>query len=128
CSKPPLPRLCFRICSQRRCSAVPDPLLTRVPSLAVPPGDPIDYPAAARLLNAITSADPADDSPNDDAHNTEADLPQVPGYRVDRLLGVGGGGHVYLAYRAGSDMPVTLKALRAAASDATGAERAWREL
>lgn len=52
--------------------------------------------------------------------------PGVPGYIVDRLVGEGGGGRVYRAYREGSTRPVALKVMRRGGEQETA--RANREM
>jgi serine/threonine-protein kinase len=58
----------------------------------------------------------------------EADLPQVPGYRVEGVLGHGGVGVVYRAWHLGLQRPVALKMLLAGAqAPAADRERFRRE-
>jgi serine/threonine protein kinase len=51
-----------------------------------------------------------------------------PGYTLERMLGEGAGGVVWLARRAGSDRPVALKILKRPLGEGKSARWAWREL
>lgn len=95
-----------------------------------PPSDSasgrLSFAAAGRLLRS--SADEQETAPPCDSAS-DASLPgPPPGYRIERLLGAGGGGVVYLAFRDGSERALALKVLRAMAGDSRSVRRAWREL
>lgn len=88
--------------------------------------------AAARLLVAIESPEP---TPTDQSANTRANRDLPDGYIAERLLGSGGGGRVYRAFRDGSDRPLALKILDYrlgpgpnGLAGSPAAQRAWREL
>jgi serine/threonine protein kinase len=92
----------------------------------------LDPAAAARILADLTSeSHPSEHNANRDAVGR---LP--PGYIFDRVLGTGGGGTVYRAFREGSDRPLALKILDyrigfdapAGPGASPAASRAWREL
>lgn len=89
----------------------------------------MDLDAARRVMLEIS----------DEADNGEGDVgllrsgsgvndPGVPGYRVERLLGEGAGGRVWLARWSRSDRPVALKVLHRRLDGSANARRAWREL
>ncbi len=74
------------------------------------------------------------DAPDSELHANSA-LPALPGYYIERLIGSGGGGDVYLARRDSSDRPVALKLIRLPGFDGVGSkkrsnslDRAFREL
>lgn len=76
--------------------------------------NPLDFDAAARVLRDVYASDHAES--------------EVPGYVIDRLVGQGGGGTVYRAFRLGSDQAVALKVLSAAIGSGAVAARVWREI
>lgn len=52
----------------------------------------------------------------------------IPGFVIDRVLGRGGGGCVFRAFRADSDQPLALKVLSAPLGSGPGTARVWREI
>lgn len=82
---------------------------------------PISFPAASRLIGMLLQ--------DDDDTNEGSDLPKIAGYLIDRLLGKGGGGKVYLAFREQGGERVAIKLLnRSLGANARADKRAWREL
>lgn len=77
----------------------------------------LDYSAAARLAASLREGS---------EEGSGADLPRVAGYLLERHIGGGGGGEVYLARKEGSDRRLALKLCRG--GSAASRERAWREL
>jgi len=98
-----------------------------------PPSVPLDAAAAARVLSGLGAPDEPMDLNDWDTRATHA---APSGYIIDRVIGAGGGGTVYRAFREGSDRPVALKVLEyrvffpGSADPRThrAAERARREL
>lgn len=84
----------------------------------------VDSPASILSDSSETQALPAQAS---DRPESRQGFPRVPGYHIERPLGEGGGGAVYLACRETSDKPIALKILNARPGDKS-AQRAWREL
>ena len=78
----------------------------------------LDPAAAARIVRAVCAEDGAAAAPC---------ARSVPGYVIERLLGQGGGGWVFRAFKVGAATPVALKVLRSRAGE-TEARRTWREL
>ncbi len=73
-----------------------------------------------RLLEAVFDVELGD--------QPDPGWPVVPGYRMVRELGHGGGGDVYLALRDGSENLCALKIIQRRITDESNAKRAWREL
>ncbi len=88
----------------------------------------MDLAAARRACEAVHEPGEgiAHDAPNGD--KTDESLPAIEGYTIDRRLGGGGGGEVYLAIRTGSARPLALKLLRQSLGESPESKRAWREL
>lgn len=67
-----------------------------------------------------------------DPSDLRTDWPRVPGYRLTRLIGEGGGGWVFEAVRDGdSEMRIAVKVVRQSVRvgpGCSGLERVWREL
>ena len=80
----------------------------------------LDLETARTLVKVLVEGTPPEPSPDD------ATTP--PGYTLERKLGEGAGGVVWLARRAGSDRPVALKILKRRLGEGKSARRAWREL
>jgi len=84
----------------------------------------VDPAAARRVIEVLSGDEPqafgaVAPGPHD---------PGIPGFTVDRLVGRGGGGAVYRAFRRGSDRAVALKVLDRPLGSSESAKRAWREL
>ncbi len=79
--------------------------------------DTIDYPAASHILRSLELDEPGSPAPS-----------EIPGFRIERRVGEGGCGDVYLAFREGSDRALALKVLARRLGDGPEARRAWREL
>ncbi len=58
----------------------------------------------------------------------EPGWPVIPGYRLVRQLGRGGGGNVFLGLRDGSENLCAVKVIHRHVTDESHAKRAWREL
>jgi len=84
----------------------------------------VDPAAARRVIEVLSGDEPqAFGAVAPDPHD-----PGIPGFTVDRLVGRGGGGAVYRAFRRGSDRAVALKVLDRPLGSSDSAKRAWREL
>src|ERR1700686_4066824 len=84
----------------------------------------IDEEVAALLPDSVTGRDPDGVRPL----ATTGELPQIPGYRVDGVLGSGGMGVVYRAWDQRLNRPIALKMLLAGAqARPTELERFQRE-
>lgn len=85
----------------------------------------MDPTKAQRLIDALLhpQAEPAAS-----VEAKPAGKPEIAGYSIDRLLGEGSSGRVWLARREGSDRPVAIKILRQRLGDGPSSQRAWREL
>lgn len=78
------------------------------------------YPAAAKICKALF-----------DEPQTGDDVGEVlplDGYRVNRVVGQGGGGRVYRAFRDNSPYPVAVKVLACPLGQGNHTARMWREL
>jgi hypothetical protein len=80
-----------------------------------------DFDAARRLFHAVET---------DDARSAvrDHDLPHIPGYSIDGLLGEGGGGKVLRALRDDSERSVAIKIFSRRLGSGPEAQRTWREL
>lgn len=85
----------------------------------------MDPDSAERLLDALLG-------PEEDLASAveckPSPPPTIPGYEVERLIGEGAAGRVWLGRRAGSDRPAAIKILRDRLDGGNGGKRAWREL
>ncbi|MCI0674600.1 MAG: serine/threonine protein kinase [Phycisphaerales bacterium] len=80
----------------------------------------MSFPSASRLIGLLL-----DESESDQA----AGLPEIDGYFVDRQLGRGGGGEVFLAFRERGGEALAVKLLgNSMGTNAKADKRAWREL
>jgi len=87
------------------------------------PSDPVlqlTPEAADRVLESLDSIPSSEEF-------YRADAPMVAGYTIDRVVGRGGEGSVYKAFRDGSDRPVALKIIRDVAGRG-GLKRVLREV
>lgn len=73
------------------------------------------YAAVGRLLQAITRDEPGIGE-------------VIPGFRIDRTIGAGGGGRVYRAFHEGSDQALALKVLTAPLGNGRASARVFREI
>lgn len=89
-----------------------------------------DVDTARRILLAVVRDDSAGEETGDGGARA-TDLPSIPGYIIDGLLGMGGGGAVYRGRMTASARFVAVKILHRSLGDDRGersAQRAWREL
>ncbi len=82
---------------------------------------------ARRVVRELLDGDQDPNNPAQDIPVNEQ-TPQIPGYRLERPLGEGGAGRVFLGYSDGSAAPVAIKLMRHRLGSSPQTQRAWREL